>query len=197
MKRVSVTPSTELTCYHCGEACRNRDIIAGHKYFCCEGCKMVYEILHSNGMCTYYDLNNNPGQTQKIAIRKDKFLFLDDAGIQQALISFKDELQTHVSFYLPQMHCSSCLFSALFWFALCRNRWETLIPVQYSRSKIYSFRKNFLATGFFHLRFSNGNFCFFYCSFYSRFWKIVLRMGMPTNQFHGNDVQKSGVLGIG
>lgn len=110
MKRVSVTPSTELTCYHCGEACRNRDIIAGHKYFCCEGCKMVYEILHSNGMCTYYDLNNNPGQTQKIAIRKDKFLFLDDAGIQQALISFKDELQTHVSFYLPQMHCSSCLW---------------------------------------------------------------------------------------
>lgn len=110
MKQRSATPSTQLVCYHCGEPCRDKDIVSADKYFCCEGCKMVYEILNQHDMCTYYDLNNNPGQSQKVFIRKDKFLFLDDPGVQQSLISYKDQYQTHITFYLPQMHCSSCLW---------------------------------------------------------------------------------------
>ena len=102
--------STTLACYHCGETCRDTDIQAHDKHFCCEGCKMVYEILNEHGMCTYYDLNQSPGQSQKIMVRSDKFTFLEDLAIQQSLISFKDEQHTHISFYLPQMHCSSCLW---------------------------------------------------------------------------------------
>ena len=100
----------ELSCYHCGEVCPNDKIHAAEKYFCCEGCKMVYQILNQSDLCEYYDLNSNPGLSQKIAIRKDKFAFLDDDKIQKQLISFQDEKQVHVTFYLPQMHCSSCLF---------------------------------------------------------------------------------------
>lgn len=110
MKQGPVMPSTDLACYHCGEPCSNSEIIVEDKHFCCDGCRLVYDILNQNGMCTYYDLNKNPGQSQKITIRKDKFLFLDDTSIQQSLISFKDTQQTHISFYLPQMHCSSCLW---------------------------------------------------------------------------------------
>jgi Cu+-exporting ATPase len=43
-------------------------------------------------------------------VRKDKFAFLDDEKIQAQLIHFKDDKQIHVTFYLPQMHCSSCLY---------------------------------------------------------------------------------------
>lgn len=71
---------------------------------------MVYEILNHNNLCTYYDLNSKPGITQKVKVRADKFSFLDDAQIVQKLIQFTDGKQTHVSFYLPQMHCSSCLW---------------------------------------------------------------------------------------
>ncbi|MBL0883046.1 MAG: heavy metal translocating P-type ATPase metal-binding domain-containing protein, partial [Chitinophagaceae bacterium] len=110
MKQGPVIPSTDLICYHCGEPCSNENIIIHDKHFCCDGCLFVYNILSQNGMCTYYDLNKNPGLSQKITIRKDKFLFLEDASIQQSLISFKDAQQTHISFYLPQMHCSSCLW---------------------------------------------------------------------------------------
>lgn len=78
--------------------------------FCCSGCKMVYELLNQNELCTYYDLNENPGVAQKTAVREDKFEFLDDAAIVQQLISFTDGKQTQVTFYLPQMHCSSCLW---------------------------------------------------------------------------------------
>lgn len=110
MSKNGSIPSTTLACYHCGETCKDTDIQAHDKHFCCEGCKMVYEILNEHDMCTYYDLNRNPGQSQRIMVRSDKFAFLEDIAIQQSLISFKDDQHTHVSFYLPQMHCSSCLW---------------------------------------------------------------------------------------
>ncbi len=98
------------SCFHCGDECRNTKIALEDKVFCCSGCKMVYELLNQNELCTYYDLNENPGVAQKTAVREDKFEFLDDAAIVQQLISFTDGKQTQVTFYLPQMHCSSCLW---------------------------------------------------------------------------------------
>lgn len=71
---------------------------------------MVYEILNDSGLCDYYTISKNPGNSRKIAVRKDKFSFLNDEKIQQSLISFRDATQTHITFYLPQMHCSSCLW---------------------------------------------------------------------------------------
>jgi Cu+-exporting ATPase len=98
------------TCFHCGEDCGKHPIVIKEKQFCCEGCKMVYEILNQNGLCDYYELSKNPGSNRKIEVRKDKFAFLDDSKICQSLISYADDTQTHVTFYLPQIHCSSCLW---------------------------------------------------------------------------------------
>ncbi len=101
---------TAVPCYHCGESCPHEKIHWEEKHFCCEGCKMVFQILSKSDLCDYYDLNQNPGITLKIPIREDKFAFLDDPKISQQLLSFQNEEQVHVTFYLPQMHCSSCLY---------------------------------------------------------------------------------------
>lgn len=97
-------------CYHCGEPCLTEQIRLEEKEFCCEGCKMVYQILNESDLCEYYNLNENPGISQRIKVRKDKFAYLDDEKTQLKLISFRDDKQVHVTFYLPQMHCSSCLY---------------------------------------------------------------------------------------
>ncbi len=97
-------------CYHCGLECTTDDIHFDDHQFCCEGCRMVYKILNEHDLCTYYTLNENPGQQQRITVREGKFAFLDQETIQQKLIQYKDEEQTHVDFYLPQIHCSSCLY---------------------------------------------------------------------------------------
>lgn len=102
--------SLKITCFHCGEVCLNDKIGLEEKFFCCEGCKMVFQILNESELCDYYNLNKNPGISQRIKVRKDKFSFLDDEKIQLQLISYKDEKQLHVTFYLPQIHCSSCLY---------------------------------------------------------------------------------------
>ena len=99
-----------VLCSHCGEECIAVGIALDDKSFCCEGCKLVYGIINQNGLCNYYDLNKMPCITQRIKVRKDKFSFLDDDRIAGKLISFKDEKQTHITFYVPLMHCSSCLY---------------------------------------------------------------------------------------
>lgn len=105
-----VTTDQQLTCYHCGEPCRNSDIRSNDKIFCCEGCRMVYGILNEYELCNYYDLNKAPGINQRSMARSDKFAYLDDENTESRLISFKDQQETHISLYLPQMHCSSCLY---------------------------------------------------------------------------------------
>ncbi len=106
----TIAKDSKLHCFHCGEDCTVPVIGPEEKCFCCEGCKMVYQVLHQQGLCDYYTLNDNPGISQRINVRKDKFAFLEDAGMAASLIIFKDEKQVHVNFYMPQVHCSSCLY---------------------------------------------------------------------------------------
>jgi len=97
------------TCYHCGDDCGSQPITANDKAFCCDGCKTVYEILNENGLCRYYEMDETPGTT----IRKqvgDRFAFLDNAEIQQQLLTFTDGKVATVSFFIPAIHCSSCIW---------------------------------------------------------------------------------------
>ena len=96
-------------CYHCGTEC-DQSIQIEAKYFCCDGCKMVYQLLDENGMCQYYDLTNMPGLTAKGIFTSDKFNYLDNQAVQDQLIQFKQGDQAHVIFYLPQIHCVSCVW---------------------------------------------------------------------------------------
>ena len=98
-----------IYCYHCGEACDDSIAVDSH-YFCCEGCSFVYGLLRENGLCNYYDLTTTPGIRVKGKFNSDKFLFLDTVEAQQKLFTFQDEKQSQVSFYLPQMHCASCIW---------------------------------------------------------------------------------------
>jgi len=97
-------------CFHCGTPCNDLTIRDEDKYFCCEGCKLVYELLDENGLCKYYDLNEHPGLTQKFTAWREKFAYLDLPEIHQRLVRFTDGKQSHVHLFLPQMHCSSCLW---------------------------------------------------------------------------------------
>lgn len=100
----------KTTCYHCGEPAGNTPLIFDEKPFCCAGCKTVYQVLNRNGLCEYYSLNAAPGQNRGVEVRPEKFAFLEDVSIANQLIAFRDAHLVQFSFYLPQMHCSSCLW---------------------------------------------------------------------------------------
>jgi len=115
MKSTLATPSQREAissvheCFHCGEPCDNTQITLEDKVFCCVGCKTVYEILNQNDLCTYYNLETQPGISLK-GRRQEQYAFLDDTEVQEQLIDYTDETKTNVTFHLPQIHCASCIW---------------------------------------------------------------------------------------
>ena len=107
---ISKNISIQTTCYHCGEDCEENKIVSQTKSFCCEGCKLVFEILNENDLCKYYDITQTPGITVKGKYKSEKFDFLNDPSVKAKLLSFSDGKQAQGVFYLPQMHCSSCIW---------------------------------------------------------------------------------------
>ncbi|HCK22862.1 MAG TPA: heavy metal translocating P-type ATPase, partial [Bacteroidetes bacterium] len=102
--------TTRLNCFHCGEQCDEEVFYVEEKPFCCFGCKTVYEILNENNLCTYYDLAAAPGKNRKETISDARFQVLERPDIRSRFVTFEDERQFHITFYLPHIHCSSCIW---------------------------------------------------------------------------------------
>jgi Cu+-exporting ATPase len=66
--------------------------------------------LNENNLCSYYNFDETPGIKAKGKFVGEKFAYLDDAGTATKLVQFSSNKQTNVTFQLPQMHCSSCVF---------------------------------------------------------------------------------------
>lgn len=100
---------TKHICYHCGDECVD-EILYDEKSFCCAGCKAVYELLFQNNLCSYYTLETHPGINLKESGAGIKFNYLDDKEITNQLIEFTNDEITKVTFYIPTIHCSSCIY---------------------------------------------------------------------------------------
>jgi P-type Cu+ transporter len=105
---MAVNTLIETQCYHCGTETQNSAYIFDNKSFCCVGCQSVYQVLSSNSLCDYYRYNDTPGQTQKI--QQQQYAYLDEENIASDLIDFKNETITVITFYIPSIHCSSCIW---------------------------------------------------------------------------------------
>lgn len=100
---------TKESCYHCGDPCGEDHLNFDDKDFCCQGCKTVYEILNENDLCDYYSLEESPGYS--LANKSTGlFDFLQSAEVKKQLLEFADENQERVSFFIPNIHCSSCIW---------------------------------------------------------------------------------------
>ena len=97
-------------CYHCGDACVGEPVVFDDKSFCCKGCSSVYQILNKSDLCAYYNLHDASGVKMSEARDPQKFAFLDNPQIAANYIVFSKPSQIAVQFYLPQIHCSSCIW---------------------------------------------------------------------------------------
>ena len=109
MENSNLTKNGNKRCYHCGDECLEDTIVADEKVFCCHGCQTVFEILSQNEMCDYYTLENMPGINMK-SKKEARFDYLDQEEVIEKLIDYKDNRIYKIQFYLPQIHCSACLW---------------------------------------------------------------------------------------
>lgn len=107
----STSNPTATQCYHCGENCESDSLKIEDKVFCCQGCKLVYEVLVEKDLCDYYNLESFPGESQKKrSSLRNRFDYLDDPETQSNLLDFKNQEESHVTFYIPLIHCASCIW---------------------------------------------------------------------------------------
>lgn len=99
---------TKTQCYHCGNLCLTESLKQDNKSFCWSGFLNVYSTISNEDLNNYYKLNLFPCAIQDKAI--GKFEYLDNQEIAAKLIHYSDAQKTTITFYIPSIHCSSCIW---------------------------------------------------------------------------------------
>lgn len=99
---------TATSCYHCGDKIEETSYILDDHKFCCLGCQTVYQVLNENNLSSYYKYNTHPGKSQKD--HKEDLSYLDEPNIISKLVDYQDENLAIITFYVPAIHCSSCIW---------------------------------------------------------------------------------------
>lgn len=98
----------DKSCFHCGIKFENESFTADNKDFCCNGCRTVYQILSDHDLHSYYVIEKNPGNSP--VQYEGRFNYLDNKAIVDLLLEFDDEGIQIVNLFVPNIHCSSCIW---------------------------------------------------------------------------------------
>jgi Cu+-exporting ATPase len=106
---MAIDVKEQVLCYHCGQPCEEQEFKSEDKVFCCYGCRTVYEILNENNLCEYYSYQTTPGVNLK-KVSEETYAYLDDPSINKKLLSFNSDTFAKVEFFVPAIHCISCIW---------------------------------------------------------------------------------------
>jgi P-type Cu+ transporter len=109
MRSADSSIALEVSCYHCGQPCTEKNFEFEEKNFCCYGCKTVYEILSENNLCEYYSFDKSPGVQLK-HVKEESYSWLDEPAIRKKLLTFDSASFSTVQFSIPNVHCISCIW---------------------------------------------------------------------------------------
>lgn len=110
MHTATISPAI---CYHCGNDCPDNSLLINDKHFCCDGCKTVYSILNEHQLCQYYTIESPETDRSRPRLEGQtttRLEFLDHPDIVAKLLTYSGESKAKVTFYIPTIHCSSCLW---------------------------------------------------------------------------------------
>lgn len=96
-------------CFHCGQPIDLERISFQEKVFCCNGCKSVFEILSFNNLGDFYELNKQAG-IRPNEDNTSQYDYLDTPEIFNKITDFSEGNTSLVTFKIPVIHCSSCIW---------------------------------------------------------------------------------------
>lgn len=96
-------------CFHCGDQIKSSPIINDSHSFCCSGCSTIYTLLKTHDLNSFYTLESGAGTKPKTAYT-GQFDFLEIDSLRNKFIEFEDENSFRTTLFLPQIHCSSCIY---------------------------------------------------------------------------------------
>ncbi len=102
--------SAGVACSHCGLDCGDAAILRADRNFCCQGCLLVFELLHENGLEQFYQLGKAAGFQPARPTEDTEFAYLDEPLVRGPLVQFSDDKVTRVNFRVPAIHCIACVW---------------------------------------------------------------------------------------
>lgn len=96
-------------CFHCGQKIDKDQILFDDKLFCCNGCQSVYEILNVHNLENFYNINKSSG-VRPSNENNAQFDYLDTPEVFSKVVDFSEGGTTVVTFKIPVIHCSSCIW---------------------------------------------------------------------------------------
>lgn len=102
--------TTATRCFHCGLETKNplRGIIDGQeREFCCSGCQTVCEIIHAQGLDSYY-AKRGESTSGRAAVAALEFPF-DHEDFQRQYVQ-NDGASCQVSLMIDGIHCAACVW---------------------------------------------------------------------------------------
>ncbi len=137
-------------CFHCGDEVIGKGYFLDDKVFCCNGCRSVYQLLKDNNLGDFYAFETNAG-VKPMKEAEHKYAFLDVASIRQKFIDFEEGDLTRITLFLPEIHCSSCIYLL-----------ENLPKIQRSVTGCHvNFAKREAVISFYHQQLSLSELAFF------------------------------------
>lgn len=97
-------------CVHCGEDCGKAPVLYKDLPFCCNGCKTVYQLLNEKELGSYYSIMPMAGIKVEEESAGEKYAWLDLEEIKNKLLEFNEGTISKVTFFIPAIHCASCLW---------------------------------------------------------------------------------------
>ncbi|MCL4177865.1 MAG: heavy metal translocating P-type ATPase metal-binding domain-containing protein [Verrucomicrobia bacterium] len=116
MDRVAFQPrptesaAAKVNCFHCGLPCVEQLVEKDGKAFCCDGCRLVHDILLESNLGQFYNLNEHPGIRPPGAAQGEQFAYLDEPPTQAKLLDFTDGISSRVTIQIPSIHCVACVW---------------------------------------------------------------------------------------
>lgn len=99
-----------ISCFHCGEPVLSKHWQEDNHFFCCNGCLSVYSLLSKSNLCDYYQQADFEPIKNNKSDQFTRFDCLSDPEFLSQIITYKDEKIVKVTFDIPSMHCSSCIW---------------------------------------------------------------------------------------
>jgi len=100
---------SKIICDHCGDTCKDDSLEKDGKFFCCSGCLFVYDLLSDKGMDDFY-AKDGPIGIKPLTFKQNEFEYLDEKKIVEKLINYSIQGNTSVTFFIPEVYCSACIW---------------------------------------------------------------------------------------
>lgn len=102
----------EVACAHCNLPVPAGLIAAESEHsFCCEGCRSVFEIIHSCGLEQYYRLRAEAeSENRPAATSGRRYEEFDDAAFQSLYVRTLPSGLATTELFLPAVHCAACVW---------------------------------------------------------------------------------------